>query len=236
MTRDIYLAFFLSVSIFGIAVAILSALYPPSFSGENALRKPLLGLLLGLVCVLGMTATVSPKSCSQIFGSRKNLKAADDTRKKQVPSFQGHHPSCGNFSDHTFKIGDKTICAGCLGFFIGGLVNLVGVFFYFFAGLQLGELALSAAWVGAAGVLLGLLLPLFSLPRAVGRAAVNAFFAVGVFLVIIGVDSVAQDLNTGLLLILLAIFWIFTRISISRWSHEKICQRCQSVNCKLRGF
>ncbi|MEM3658393.1 MAG: hypothetical protein QXQ66_08285 [Candidatus Hadarchaeum sp.] len=103
MTRDIYLAFFLSVSIFGIAVAILSALYPPPFAEETALRKPLLGSLLGLVCVLGMTAAVSSKSCSRIFGSRKNLKAADDTRKNKCRASKATIPAVETFPTTPLK-------------------------------------------------------------------------------------------------------------------------------------
>lgn len=239
MTHNNYLIFFLGVSIFGLAVVMMSTFYPNVVADDPELRKPLLGSLFVLACLLGMGATAFPKSCFRIFSEGKNRKATDNKYKKSAgitPNFRGHHPNCGNFSHHVFRIGKRPICAGCLGLFIGGLVNLIGAFAYFFAGLRLESSAVPISWIGAAGVSLGLLLPLFSIRWTLGRSAVNAFFAVGVFLVLVGVDSITRDINMGLLLILLTVFWIFTRISISQWSHQRICRRCQLEKCGLRGF
>lgn len=238
MTRTSHLAFFLGISFFGLAVVMVSILHPYLAAEETALRKPLLGSIFATICVLGMIATAYPRSCFHIFGSGgKDRGFADENYNNMAtePRFQGHHPGCGGFSTHVLKIGNNSICAGCLGFLMGGLVNLIGVLIYFFVGLPLGELAIPISWIGAAEVSLGLLLPMFSLPWAPSRAAVNAFFALGVFLLMIGVDSVTRDANMGLLLILLTVFWIFTRISISRWSHERICRKCQLKNCGLRS-
>ncbi|MGC8817105.1 MAG: hypothetical protein ACP5PX_04775 [Candidatus Hadarchaeum sp.] len=238
MKRDFLPAFFLGVSLYGLAVAMLLTLYPPVISEETTLRKPLLGLLFALICLGGMTAALFPGPCSEKAGLKKSRTisgtGAGFARKKF--GFRGHHPDCGKFSSHVFHVGNRALCAGCTGLFIGAMINLAGTFLYFFAGFSPGNLTFLILWLGAAGVVLGLLSPLLFPPWWLARSLANAFFAPGAFLLVVGVDDMSKSLTVGLSLLALTLFWILNRLYLSRWSHRKICRACDDPGCDLRDF
>jgi hypothetical protein len=65
------------------------------------------------------------------------------------------------------------------------------------------------------------------------RTALNAFLVTGFALVYLGLTS-AQGL--GLMGISLGIFWMYTRIRLSRWSHERLYDGCdEPCNEKMGG-
>ncbi|MEM3068365.1 MAG: hypothetical protein QXH58_00440 [Nitrososphaerales archaeon] len=143
----------------------------------------------------------------------------------------GHHPSCENFSSHEFRIKDKSFCTGCTGLLIGALISLFGAIIYFSSNLSIPTFFII---IGFLGVALGLILPLLNLKQTVLRLLINAFFIFGVFLMLIGVDSLVQSIFVDLFLISLSIFWLFTRISFSQWNHQRICHECGN-KCRLRA-
>ncbi len=240
MYRSSILAFFLAVSIFGLVVIMASLLFPPNVSENIPMRKPLVGIIFGSICIAGMIAVVFPGPCSRSisFGGEKPAKSA--FKKPRVSSkkfFIGHHPNCGKFFPHVLRTGDKTICAGCAGLFLGGFMALIGSLLYFFGNFQIGQNIFLLAWVGAACVTLGIVQPLFFSPqRSSIRSLINALFALGAFLILIVADGITQSIYLDLFLLLLVLFWLLTKISISRWSHYEICRRCGVANCELRGF
>ncbi|MEM2873116.1 MAG: hypothetical protein QXD82_02985 [Nitrososphaerales archaeon] len=200
-------------------------------------RKPIIGLAFGLLCILGMVAALLPKECSKIFYCKKDI-----TREESISSnnasfifglriVHGHHPSCENFSSHEFRIKDKSFCTGCTGLLIGALISLFGAIIYFSSNLSIPTFFII---IGFLGVALGLILPLLNLKQTVLRLLINAFFIFGVFLMLIGVDSLVQSIFVDLFLISLSIFWLFTRISFSQWNHQRICHECGN-KCRLRA-
>ncbi len=200
-------------------------------------RKPIIGLAFGLLCILGMVAAILPKECSKIFYCKKDI-----TREESISSnnasfifglriVHGHHPSCENFSSHEFRIKDKSFCTGCTGLLIGALISLFGAIIYFSSNLSIPTFFII---IGFLGVALGLILPLLNLKQTVLRLLINAFFIFGVFLMLIGVDSLVQSIFVDLFLISLSIFWLFTRISFSQWNHQRICHECGN-KCRLRA-
>ncbi len=200
-------------------------------------RKPIIGLAFGLLCILGMMAAILPKECSKIFYCKKDI-----TREEPISSsnasiifglriVHGHHPSCKNFSSHEFRIKDKSFCTSCTGLLIGALISLFGAIIYFSSNLSIPTFFII---IGLLGVALGLILPLLNLKQTVLRLLINAFFIFGVFLMLIGVDSLVQSIFIDLFLISLSIFWLFTRISFSQWNHQRICHECGN-KCRLRA-
>jgi len=199
-------------------------------------RKPIIGSAFGLLCILGMMAVLLPKECSKIFYCKKDI-----TREESISSnnasfifglriVHGHHPSCENFSSHEFRIKDKSFCTGCTGLLIGALISLFGAIIYFSSNLSIPTFFMI---IGVPGVALGLILPLLNLKQTILRLLINAFFIFGVFLMLIGVDSLFQNIFIDLFLISLSIFWLFTRISFSQWNHRRICHECGN-KCRLK--
>jgi len=243
MSRNFVLAFFLCVSLFGLSIVVTLALYPPPVSENFLLRKPLMGSIFGLICIFGMLAIVFPGSCSRMIGFKGEKQqaphvfyTAGNSKGKKL-TLRGHHSDCKNFSTHVIRIGGKTFCAGCTGLLLGGLAACVGALLYFFGDLHVGQNSLSLLWIGATGVALGLLqFSLFNIPWSSIRLFLNAFFAFGAFLILVGIDGITQNIFADLFLVVLIMFWLFTRIVLSRWDHERICKLCKVKGCEFRGL
>lgn len=242
MTRNFVPTFFLSVPLFGLGIIMAMTLYPPSILENFFWRKPLVGSTLGLICILGMLAVFSPRACSRMIGFNGEKQRVPRTfgnsssiRKKLT--LRGHHPDCENFSAHVFQIGNNSFCAGCTGLFLGGLAAFVGTIVCFFGDLHVGQNSFLLSWIGAVGVVSGLLqFSLFNIPWSSVRLLLNAFFAFGAFLIIVGIDGITQSIFVDLFLVVLIVFWLFTRIVLSRWDHERICKLCKVKACEFRGL
>jgi hypothetical protein len=118
----------------------------------------------------------------------------------------------------------QPFCAACTGLLLGGIVALIGTGLYFFVGWDLRQLDFWYVLAGQAGVFLGFIQLKF---RGYVRLVVNALFVFGTFLTLVGIDKLVANLFVDLYLIGLVIFWLWTRIIISRWDHQRTCSECQ---------
>jgi len=213
------------------------AYHPPTVQETFFWRKPLIGLIFGLICVLGILAVFLPKKCSGLFHVKKHDLGSfqDSVSKENFFTIVGHHPNCGNFSAHTFQVGNIRLCGGCTGLFLGLLGALVGTAVYFFGNSHVAQIAHTTLWAGVLGVASGLLQHLLvNVSKSFVRLFLNSFFVLGTFLILIGIDELTQSLVIDLFLIALSLFWLYTRISLSEWSHKKICCSCKVVSCRFR--
>jgi len=237
------LPFLVSVSFFGLILTVLLALYPPILQENFVWRKPLVGSTYSVVCVLGILAVFFPKTCSTFFDFGKQEKRQNRffgfKRNKSISytaasTLRGHHPVCGGFSAHVFRLGGKLFCATCSGLSLGALIALVGVTLFFFGNWQMGQNAFLMILVGAVGVVLGLLQsPLPTLQNSVIRLFSSTFFVVGTFLILIGNEELAHNTSVDLFFVALSVFWLLTRISLSQWDHERICSKCTLDSCSF---
>jgi hypothetical protein len=137
----------------------------------------------------------------------------------------GHHPDCAGFSSHVIQIRNRTLCAACTGLFIGASIDLIGITVHFFSKWNIGISSLAAVFIGTVGVTLGFLQLIFN---GFCRLTFNIVFVVGAFLILAGIDEITQSLLIDLFLLSLVVFWIWTRIILSRFDHWRICSNCQS--------
>ncbi|MFQ6076823.1 MAG: hypothetical protein ACE5Z5_11960, partial [Candidatus Bathyarchaeia archaeon] len=231
-TPDLYVPFLMGVSFFALFLVGTLTVHPPAIQGDLPWRRPAIGSIYALTCILGISAVFFPRRCSRPFhydvgmNARKTRSSQDASIVFGLRIVHGHHPHCEDFSGHEFRVGDKTFCVGCLGFFFGALVSLVGTVLYFFSGWQIGQESVLAVASGISGVALGLLqLPIFKI-RGFLRLFPNAFLVVGTFLLLIGLDTLVRSVVVDLFLLTLSAFWVWTRISLSRWDHMRVCQAC----------
>ena len=209
------------VSFFGLLVALLVASASTRPVDQDVpWRKPAVGTLFILICTAGGVAAVMPRLCSAVFDPRYrkvHLATSDGIRVK------GHHPSCERFSGHILTVGEHTLCASCTGLLVGAVVAIFGAVAYFLLGWQGAGLSQYAVVAGAVGVGLGLA-PLEL--RGAARSLLNVVFVMGAFLVLVGTDSLLQNLAVDLFILLLIVFWIMTRIALSSWRRFRICHDC----------
>jgi hypothetical protein len=225
MRYEPMLIFALSVSVFGIALTAMLALNPPMVNEDFLWRKPLIGSLFSLICLLGIIAAFFPRQCSHASHLQKEISQSTSSEMPAV----SHHPDCERFSAHSIHINGHRLCAACTGLVIGGIIALVGTFAYFSNQWVIDGYALSIIFVGVAGVVLGFFQLIFS---GFVRSALNTVFVLGAFLILIGIDTLIESLSIDVFILVLIVFWIFTRIRLSQWDHRKICSRCE-LPCKI---
>jgi hypothetical protein len=224
------------MSFLGLFLAGILTVYPPRVHENLLWRKPLIGSIFGLICVFGILAVFFPRQCSRVFDFGKKKRSLPDLGKfashGTSSTLRGHHPDCGNFSAHVFRMGDKTFCAACTGLLLGGLSALVGTLLHFFSYWRIEQSSSLMVWIGVLGVGFGLFQFKF---RSFVRLFLNIFFVLGTFFILIGVDRLVHSVTVDLFLVALTLFWLFTRISLSQWDHERICYACKVVTCKFRN-
>jgi len=238
---DIWLLMGLSfIGLFLVGILVFSS---PAIEENFPWRKTVIGSIFASICVLGILAAFFPSRCLNVFSFKKKekrrrsgVKESSDSRQSkfvfQESSFamQGHHPNCGNFSTHVFHINERTLCTSCTGLLLGALLSLLGTSLYFSDNWHIGQESLLLVCIGISGIVFGLLqFPLFKNRPNLLRLFFNVFFVLGAFFILIGVDTLLRSVTADLILVVLIVFWLFTRIFLSQWDHERICRSCGLV-------
>jgi len=246
MLHNLTLTFLLSISFFGFLLIGVVSFESPTFQEGSLWQKEIIGIVYGLICIFGILAALFPNSCSQILNHKRKeghsyfkVIASNDLEQGKVISqtfnVQGHHRTCRNFSSHVFHIRSRTFCASCTGLLIGGLLALAETVLYFSCNWHIGS-GLFLFALGVSGVALNMLSILLfdAWTRHLVRISLNAFFVFGTFLILVAVNEQAQNFGLNLLVIAFSVFWLLTRILLSHWRHERICNTCDIENCGFR--
>jgi len=220
-----FLIFATSVSIFGLFIVLILAVNPPMIYESFLWRKPLVGSVFSLICILGIFAALFPKLCSQLSHFRR-LNMNFTSHRVHATS---HHPDCEKFSAHVIHIRSHTLCAACTGLLLGAILALVGTAFYFFGRWHI-DASFPAVLIGVVGMALGFFQFKF---KSFIRLTLNACFVFGAFLILVGIDAIIESLFVDFFISALIVFWILTRIQLSRWDHWRTCNSCKSP-CEVR--
>jgi hypothetical protein len=240
-----FLYFLVFVSLFSFFLVTLVALLPPEIQDNIQRRKQSTGSLFIFICLLGMISVFFPRQCSMIFHDDEKISnsgvSAGEKEGVQRSSkifgvvlSHGHHPECQGFHHHEFTLGQKTFCMACTGLLFGAVLATFGAFFYFFLGWFVGIDALILVVFGITGVALCLLqYTFFDVHSGLIRFCLNTLFILGMFLIIAGIDRIVQSSSLNFFLVGLFVFWLFTRILLSKNKHDEVCQICNQ-DCKLK--
>lgn len=233
---SIILLFLVFVSFFGLALALVVAAIPPKGQDDSAIRKPLVGSALGLVCVLGILAALHPDSCTGIIGFKNRGKTVHSFREPRAEVMRGHHVACEPYSTHVLKIGNRALCATCSGLLVGAVIVLVGTCWFFFGSFPISGEPLVLVSLGAAGVVGGLLYAVVPSKFQTGftRFLAGLLLPIGTFFIVAGVESASESLSSDLFFVALSVLWLSTKMSLSRWEHRGICERCSLGLCSTK--
>jgi hypothetical protein len=236
VSRCIALTFLLSVSFFGFF--LIGVLSKSLTSQDFSWQKETIGTVYGLICIFGILAALFPSNCLRILDLERKKKYVDleqNNVNSQNFNVQGHHRMCGNFSSHVFHIGNRTFCASCTGLLIGGLLSLAGTILYFFCNWYIAGVSFLFVF-GVSGVALNMIsILLFDFwVKYLVRVSLNFFFVFGTFLILVVVNEQVQNFGLNLLVVAFSVFWLLTRILLSQWRHERICDVCDVKNCSFR--
>jgi hypothetical protein len=234
MRLNIMLLFSLIVSHFGLLAILALALHPPTLQEPIFWRKPLIGSIFTVICVVGSIAIFFPQKCSEASHSLNKEKKVPSPRNPSnsitAIKFRGHHPDCGRFRAHVIQRNGEIACAACSGLLLGSILAVMGAIIYFFVGWDLTHAGLSLVLIGQGGIFLGFVQFKF---EGYSRLVLNTWFVLGAFLILVGIDAIVENLLIDLYVVITIAFWIWTRILISQWDHMRICNSC-SVSCELK--
>lgn len=210
-------------------------LFPPFTA---SIRKPFVGMIYIGICTLGLVAAIFPSKCK----SSKPLSAITDVTKPEkvvydiegtsycgrVPIHHGHHPGCETFDSHEIIVGRKSICAGCFGLAVGAIISIGLTIIYFGNVWSLSpDLASKFVIFGTIGSMSMLGRYIF-LPRSGSgiRTILHTLLVIGATVLLIGIDVIGQSLVIDYVTILLVLFWLRTKMLLTKWEHVSICSVC----------
>ena len=236
----------MGMSFFALSLVGTIALFPPPTEESPPWGKRIVGAAFAMVCVLGMIAVFFPAECSKAIGHGRVKSSATGSLEERnseasvshlagIRLVHGHHPPCHRFRAHEFRLYEKSFCAGCIGLLAGAFCVFIGAALYFFVGCTIGQSAYPLFIVpGILGVLVPLLqFHMINVQHTAVRLVINSFFVLGTFLILVGLDLLLNSFILDLLVILFSLLWLYTKISLSNWDHERICSLC-GPSCDLR--
>ncbi len=228
----------LILSLLGLVLLPLMLLYPPPSVVVLPWQTQLIGFAFMIICILGIIAGISPSHCSLTRKRKKQSQKGitEQTNSTQTQSIrkEGHHPTCDHYSGHVITIKGSHYCAGCNGLVTGAIIAIIGIILFFFLRFTIAY-PVAMFWFGFVFVTIGLLqhflYQLLKLNRGIIRFIINILFVVGSFLLLTSLTQLTNSLILAIYLLLLILYWIFTRIVMSRRSHHLICTRCNRPEC-----
>lgn len=202
-------------------------------------QAQIVGLSFITICLLGAIAGIRPSTCSTSpflgFSHQGRDTEQERSLSNEEPVRRGHHYTCEEFSTHVLNIGENVFCAGCTGLAMGAAIAIVGSFFYFIIGIPLIA-AEMVFWIGIAGVAVGIvqhrIYRVLGNTGGVFRFMLNVIFVIGAFLLLVGADQLADSIAVDSYILLIALFWIYTRIAMSKSEHHRICSQCGTELCR----
>ena len=219
------LTFVLTISVFGMSTILMLALNPPTFHYDTVWRKPVVGLILASICSAGILAASVPRNCLNLLDRHEAYSRTSLVIEKAETKvcLEGHHPDCGQFTDHIIFVDNTAVCAACLGLVIGASIALLGTTSYFFFGMGLLPTSFHIMLIGQIAVAMGL--AQFKV-KGYARLISNTLFVLGAFVIVIEIDKLTENILCGIYSEGVIVIWILTRTLLSQRDHWKICRDC----------
>jgi uncharacterized membrane protein len=225
--RGAYVAFVLVVSILGLVISTTLLRNPPSFAAASGYRRALMVLAYDLVCIAGILAVLFPVACSGLLGARFSGAEMSGTFGIRATRFfgvlvvHGHHTSGSESTKHELFFRGRSFCATCYGLLTGAIVSLTIVTAFVVSGWS-GWSSIYPGYLvyctGVVAVVTGLLQTLVPEAGAKARFVLAFVFVAGTSLMLLATELLSRNLVADFFVILLAVFWLLSRISLSHRS------------------
>jgi hypothetical protein len=225
--RGVYVAFVLVVSIFGLVISTALLRDPLYFIAAPGYRRGLIVLAYDFVCVAGILAALFPVACSEVLGVRFSPADAPErlgiraTRFLGLLVVHGHHPSVSESTKHELLLGGRSFCPTCYGLMTGAAVSMTTMTSFAVSAWS-GWIGIYPTYllycVGVAAVITGLLPAFVPGEGAKTRFVLALAFVVGTSLMLLATELLTGNLVADLFVILLVVFWLLSRISLSHRS------------------
>ena len=179
------------------------------------------GFIYGFVCLAGTFAVFFPGLCTRFLGARRpgeRHPRGIDTRATRIFGVllsHGHHPLGSEESaSHELRLGGKSFCASCFGLLTGAIASSITLTVFLFSDWMDGFPPHLLYFLALGGIALGFVPSLLG-TGARTRFALGAVFVTGTCLTLLATDVATANLTSDLFVVLLSLFWLICRISLS---------------------
>jgi len=219
------------LSIAAIVLILIMVFFKQISSNTIAIGDKL--LLAGVFftsCIFGISIAIYPnwwRKNKQNTYHTSNLQRAATSR-----SFKGHHPDCSLFKNHIIIIKNKPRCAGCLGLIIGALASIFLMIIYLAITFVLSIIMYYVLLIIGILVLIFVYIEIILVKRQTFvHIILNGLLILSFFIITVSIIEITKNIVYGILTILLCFLWLDTRIHISKYQHQSICNSCKQL-CK----
>lgn len=194
--------------------------------------KLLVGGVFITSCLFGISLTIYPGWFKRFTRQEKqnpNVRQTQKVARKR----KGHHPDCDQFQNHTIRIGNKTLCAGCLGLSIGAILSIFLMSLYIVVGSEL-SFTKFYFFMFLGLILIGLVYIeiMIQIRHTIIHIISNVFLVISFLLIVVCIFEITSNKMYGGVSIFLSFLWLDTRIRLSNLYHTWICKNC-SETCKM---
>jgi hypothetical protein len=211
----------LAVSLIGLSLVPLILSNSNLQADLSPIRRPLVGAVYSVICIVGIIAVFYPGKCRIMF--QKPNVSADSTKLSATVQFKGHHPDCEKFWPNRIKIRGSTFCAACSGLLMGAIGALVVIVLFSLGLFGFGSLSVWVLRIGEFLMLAGLAQVKM---KGFVKMSINALFVVGSSLSLVAADLAGQSLLVDSYVLGLIVFMLWFRILLSEWNNKKTCVAC----------
>lgn len=227
-TLFLYLIFSFIAALF---VILLVGLTPSRASSFSFLEKSGIASAFILCCCVGISFTFKPNWLRQYISKSENQ--IHEMQPKGKQTFQGHHPVCLTFQNHTIQWWGKMWCAGCLGLCIGLCISIALMILYLILEFQPTQITALLLLLFGLFILVAVFVEIRHRKRHVKvHVLINSLLPLSFFIIIISVISTTGNVLFGFLSMLLCFLWLDTRIQLSKSHHSMLCRSCLE-SCKM---
>jgi nitrate/nitrite transporter NarK len=214
-----------------ILVVLFVLLTPRSSAPPTFLEKLGIASVFILSCCIGISFTLKPNWIRR-YGSK--VKNQDNSTPPHITkSFQGHHPVCPTFQNHTIQWRKQIWCAGCLGLLLGFCGAILLMILYSIMNLQFSRTTgLFLIFFGFFIFAVVLIEIQYQRKHTITHVVINSLLPLGFFLIIIAVQESTGDLLYSFFSLLFCFLWLDTRIQFSKTRHRVLCRNCAEP-CKM---
>jgi hypothetical protein len=210
---------------------LLVGLMPYRPSSFSSLEKSSIASIFILCCCVGISFTFKPNWIRQKISKSKNQ--IHDIQPNEKQSFQGHHPVCPSFQNHTIRWWGKMWCAGCLGLSVGLCISIALMLLYLIIEFQPTRITALLLLLLSFFILATVFIEIYHRNRhAKIHVFINSLLPLSFFILIITVVNSTGEVLYGFLSLLLCFLWLDTRIQLSKSHHVILCKNC-AESCKM---
>lgn len=224
---------YILLSIIAAILIILLVFFGDTNTGTNLNIRLFVGLTFIICCIFGILFAKYPGWIKRIFKNvNHNISPLEKVNKKNV-KYEGHHPNCNRFDNHTINFYGKKYCAGCFSLAIGSVLSIVLMVFYIVIFPRFSQNIYYILIFLGLGIICFCFFEIkIRKSNSIFHVFLNSFFVVSFFLITVGVLEITGELLFGFVAIVFSFLWLDTRAQLSFWQHSKICAECNK-NCKM---